>query len=154
MFSHFCICASRRQLAPAKVSFSESGPEVVHVDDVATGHLLARDQGRSGQRYLLGSGNMSLVEILGAVAGIVGGRPPRWRLSPDWLFPFARVAQGWARITRGREPRLTVEGLHMAKRRMYFSDAKARAELGWSPRAPLEGLRDAVSWFRGEGYLR
>jgi dihydroflavonol-4-reductase len=134
-------------------AYVDCGLNLVHVDDVAAGHLLAFERGRSGERYILGQRNMTLKEILDEVAAISGHRPPRFELSPEWLVPLAYAAQGWARLTGAGEPRLTVAGLRMSKKRMFFSAAKAERELGFAPRPALEGLRDAVAWFRSEGYL-
>jgi len=134
-------------------AYVDTGLNLVHVDDVAAGHLLAFERGRAGERYILGQRNMTLKEILDEVAAISGHRPPRFELSPDWLVPLAYAAQGWARLTGAAEPRITVAGLCMSKKRMFFSTAKAERELGFAPRPAQEGLRDAVAWFRSEGYL-
>jgi dihydroflavonol-4-reductase len=134
-------------------AYVDTGLNVVHVDDVAAGHLLALERGRSGERYVLGGENLSLRDILTRVATLSGRRPPRVKLRPEWLFPVAWAAQGWARVTRGAEPRITADGLRMARKPMYFSDARARRELGYAPRDAGEGLRDAVDWFRAVGRL-
>jgi dihydroflavonol-4-reductase len=134
-------------------AYVDTGLNVVHVDDVAAGHLLALAHGRSGERYVLGGENLSLRDILTRVAALAGRRPPRVKLRPEWLFPLAWGAQGWARVTRGAEPRITADGLRMARKPMYFSDARARRELGYAPRDAGEGLRDAVDWFRAVGRL-
>ncbi len=134
-------------------AYVDTGLNVVHVDDVARGHLLALEHGRQGQGYILGGEDMSLRRILESVAQIVGRRPPRWKLSPTALMPLAYMAQGWARITRGGEPRLTVDGLRLARKHMYFSSAKARRELSYAPRPAREALQDAVDWFRVQGLI-
>lgn len=134
-------------------AYVDTGLNVVHVDDVAEGHLLALQRGRSGEGYVLGGENMSLREILTLLAEITGRRPPRWRLSPGPLLPLAWIAQGWARLSGGAEPRLTVDGLRLARKRMYFSSQKARRELGYDPRPPRQALEDAVAWFRAGGML-
>ena len=134
-------------------AYVDTGLNLVHVDDVAAGHLLAFERGRAGERYILGQSNMTLKQILDQVALLSGRTPPRFELSPDWLLPLAYVAQGWARVTGSGEPRITVAGLRMSKKRMFFSAAKAERELGFAPRPALEGLRDALSWFRSAGYL-
>ncbi|MCH8035918.1 MAG: NAD-dependent epimerase/dehydratase family protein [Proteobacteria bacterium] len=134
-------------------AYVDTGLNVVHVDDVARGHLLALEHGSQGQGYILGGEDMSLRHILETVAEIAGRRPPRWKLSPTALMPLAYLAQGWARITRGGEPRLTVDGLRLAKKHMYFSSAKARRELSYAPRPAREALQEAVDWFRSQGLL-
>ena len=79
-------------------------------------------------------------------------QPPRLRLPHGLLLPLAHAAEAWARHS-GREPFATVDGLKMAKKHMYFTSAKARAVLGYSPRPAVQGLADAVAWFGENGYL-
>jgi dihydroflavonol-4-reductase len=134
-------------------AFVDTGLNVVHVDDVAAGHLLAFEKGKLGERYLLGGENLGLAEILGQVAALRGRRAPRLRLPRRPLFPLAVAAQAWARATGGREPMLTVDGLRMAARPMYFRHDKAARDLGYRPRPALEAIREAVRWFEREGYL-
>lgn len=133
-------------------AYVDTGLNIVHVDDVAAGHQLACERGVVGERYILGGQNMSLREILATVAGIAGRRPPRIRLPHGVVAPVARLAEAWARVT-GREPRVTVEGVRLARRRMYYSSAKAARELGYRFRPAEEAIRDAVHWFRDNGYL-
>lgn len=133
-------------------AYVDTGLNLVHVDDVAAGHLLAFERGRVGERYVLGGEDMTLGEILATVARLVGRRAPRLRLRHGWLLPFAYLTQAWGRVTR-REPRLTVDGLRMAKKYMYFSSDKARRELGYTARPAETALSDAIAWFRAHGYL-
>ena len=133
-------------------AYVDTGLNVVHVDDVAEGHLLAFERGVIGERYILGGEDMTLAEILGVIANINGRRAPRIRLSHTLLLPLAHAAEAWARLT-GHEPFVTVDGLNMARKHMYFTSAKARAALGYNPRPAREALADAVSWFRENGYL-
>ena len=134
-------------------AFVDTGLNIVHVDDVAAGHLLAFERGVIGERYVLGGRNMTLREILAEVARICGRRPPRVRLPHGLVLPIAYGIETWARLTRSGEPFVTVDGIRMARKRMFFSSAKAEAELGYGARAPGEALGDAVSWFREAGYL-
>jgi len=134
-------------------AFVDTGLNMVHVDDVAAGHFLAFERGRIGERYVLGGQNATLAEILATVAQVVGRRPPRIRIPRQALMPFAHVTEAVARIT-GREPMLTRDGLRMSKNKMFFSSAKAEAELGYSARPYGEGITDAIEWFRRAGYLR
>ncbi len=133
-------------------AFLDTGLNLVHVDDVAAGHLAAFDKGRIGERYILGGEDMSLAAMLALIAGEVGRKPPTVRLPRGPLFPLAYAAEAVASIT-GREPFITVDGLKMAKYRMFFSSAKARRELGYSARPAAEAVRDAVQWFRQAGML-
>jgi dihydroflavonol-4-reductase len=134
-------------------AYVDTGLNVVHVDDVAEGHLLAFEKGVVGQRYILGGENMSLREILTTIAGITGGKPPRLKIPTGAILPFAYVAEAWARVSGGNEPFATVDGLRMAKKKMFFSHAKAGRELGHAPRPAEHALSDAVQWFREHGYI-
>jgi dihydroflavonol-4-reductase len=134
-------------------AFVDTGLNLVDVEDVALGHLLALDHGRIGERYILGGDNITLQQMLGEIASLTGRRPPRVKL-PLWpLFPLAHAAEAVAQLT-GKEPFVTVDGLKMAKNRMFFSAAKARRELGYRPTPHLGALRAALDWFSGEGYLK
>jgi dihydroflavonol-4-reductase len=133
-------------------AFLDTGLNLVHVDDVAAGHLLALRRGRVGERYILGGENMALADMLAIIAKLVGRRPPRLQLPRLPLMPLAYAAEAVAQIT-GREPFVTVDGLKMAKYRMYFTAAKAERDLGFKARPAIEALEDAIRWFREAGYL-
>ena len=132
--------------------FVDTGLNLVHVDDVAAGHLAALDRGTIGERYILGGENVYLRDMLAEIARVVGRTPPRWRVPIAPLFPLAVLAEGVGMIT-GREPFLTLDGLRMARHHMFFNDAKARRELGYSSRPYRDGIADAIAWFRQNGYL-
>jgi dihydroflavonol-4-reductase len=132
-------------------AYVDTGLDIVHVDDVAAGHLLAWGRGTNGRRYILGGENLSLQEILTRVARIAGRKPPQFRLSPDLVLPIAHLAEGWARFS-GREPLLTVAGVELSRKHMYFSHARAARELGYRPRPAQAALEDAVRWFDQHGY--
>lgn len=134
-------------------AFVESGLNLVHVDDVATGHLLAMEHGRIGERYVLGGQDVPLREMLGVVAGLVGRKAPTVRIPRGPLFPLAWANEQVARLS-GKEPFLTLDALRMAAHDMYFSSAKAEAELGYRARPYAEALADAVAWFAQAGMLR
>jgi dihydroflavonol-4-reductase len=134
-------------------AFVNTGLNMVHVDDVAAGHLAALARGTIGERYILGGENVYLRDMLAEIARVVGRKPPRVRLPIAPLYPLAVVAEGVGLIT-GREPFLTLDGLRMAGHHMFFNDAKARRELGYSTRPYREGIADAIAWFRQQGYLR
>jgi len=97
---------------------------------------------------------MTLKEILDEISQITGRPAPRIRLPHNLVLPVAILSEGWARLSRGKEPRVTVDGVRMAKKRMFFSSEKAKRDLGYDPRPAGEGLRDAVEWFRSNGYCR
>ena len=133
-------------------AYVDTGLNIVHVDDVAAGHLLAFHRGRVGERYILGGDDMTLRQILTLIAQLVGRRPPRVRLPHSAVLPVAYVAELYARLT-GRPTRVTVEGVRMARKRMFFSSAKAVRELGYRWRPPPQAFADALRWFRENGYL-
>ena len=132
--------------------FVETGLNIAHVDDVAAGHLAAAENGRIGERYILGGENMALAEILAEVANSVGKSPPRLRVPYMAAFAIAIGAELTARVT-GREPFTTLDGVRMARKKMYFSSAKASRELGYRPRPARAAIGDAVEWFAANGYL-
>lgn len=133
-------------------AYVETGLNVVDVEDVAWGHLLALEHGRVGERYILGGDNLMLRTLLAEIAELAGQRAPRVRLPVTPLLPLAHAAEALARMN-GREPFLTVDGLKMSRNRMFFSSDKARRELGYRPGSHTAGLRAALAWFGHEGYL-
>jgi dihydroflavonol-4-reductase len=133
-------------------AYVDTGLNVVHVDDVAAGHIAALRHGRIGERYILGGENMSLADLLRRIARSVGRSPPTIRIPRELIYPVAIGAEALARLT-GKEPFVTLDGLRLAKYRMYFSSAKAERELGYTSRPADEGIRDAIDWFRQAGML-
>ena len=133
-------------------AYVDTGLNLVHVDDVATGHLLAFERAQVGERYVLGAQNMTLKQILAEIARLSGRRPPRIRLPHGVILPIAYVAEAWARITGAAEARVSVDSVRLSKKTMFFSIEKARRELGFAPRPAAEALADAVRWFREHGY--
>jgi dihydroflavonol-4-reductase len=134
-------------------AYVDTGLNVVHVDDVATGHLLAYNNGVVGEPYILGGENRTLQWILETVAELTGQPPPRIRLPHWFVTPIAHIIEGIARVSGLGEPMLTIDGVRMARKRMYFSSEKARSKLGYSPRPAVEALRDGVEWFYKHGYI-
>jgi dihydroflavonol-4-reductase len=133
-------------------AFVDTGLNFAHVDDIAEGHLLAFERGRIGERYILGGENVLLRDLLAAIAGLSGRRAPRISLPRTPLYPLAYGAEAVARLT-GKEPLLTLDGLRLARYRMFFTSAKAERELGYRSRPYQEGVADALAWFRKAGYL-
>ncbi|MFA4995521.1 MAG: hopanoid-associated sugar epimerase [Bdellovibrionales bacterium] len=132
-------------------AFVDTGLNVVHVDDVAMGHWLALERGKIGERYILGGTNLALSEILAIIAEIVGRPAPKIKLPRAPLYSVALGMEIAARIT-GREPLLTLDGLRMSKKKMFFSAAKAERELGYACRPARDALADAIAWFKAQGY--
>ncbi|WP_010185198.1 hopanoid-associated sugar epimerase [Sphingomonas sp. PAMC 26605] len=133
-------------------AFVESGLNLVHVDDVADGHIAAMARGRIGERYVLGGQDVALRDMLASVAGIVGRKPPTVRIPRAPLFPLAWVNEQVARVT-GKDPFLTLDSLRMAAHDMYYSSAKAESELGYRARPYREALAEAIAWFAQAGML-
>ena len=129
----------------------DTGLNLIHVADVARGHLLAAQRGRVGERYILGCQNHSLTEIFDVLERITGIRAPRVCVPHALVYLVALVTEGAARAT-GRPPRVPLTGVRMARKHMYFSAEKAVRELGL-PQTPVEqALREAVDWFVAHGY--
>jgi dihydroflavonol-4-reductase len=133
--------------------YVDTGLNIVHVDDVAAGQLLAAERGVVGERYILGGENLSLADILGEVARVVGRRPPALKIPYAVVLPIAAGAEMMARLT-GREPFTTLDGVRMSRKKMYFSSAKAMRELGYQPRPARDAIADAIAWFGANGYLK
>jgi len=134
-------------------AFIDTGLNLVHVDDVASGHVAALGRGKIGERYILGGQNVMFAQMLGDIAGLVGRRAARVRLPWRALLPVAFAAEALARVS-GRQPFATLDGVRMAKYRMFFTSDKAERELGYRARPYREGIEDAIRWFRDAGYLK
>jgi dihydroflavonol-4-reductase len=129
----------------------DTGLNLIHVADVARGHLLAACLGRIGEKYILGAENLSLSEIFRALENITGIRAPRIRIPYGLVYLVALASEGLAHAT-GRPPRVPLTGVRMARKHMYFSADKAVRELGLFQRPVEQALRDAVDWFVDYGY--
>jgi dihydroflavonol-4-reductase len=131
--------------------YVDTGLNVVNVRDVAAGHLLALEKGREGERYILGCRNMTLREILENLGRISGRPAPKMQVPYAVAYAAGVVSTAWANLT-GREPRAPLEGVKMARKKMFVTHAKAERELGFAPGPPEEALQQAVSWFQSNGY--
>lgn len=134
-------------------AYVDTGLNVVHVDDVGIGHVLALERGMQGERYILGGENLTLRELLTLVAETTGRNPPRVRLPIAAVWPAAVAMEALARVS-GLEPRVTRDYLRMARKKMFFSSTRAMRELGYAPRPARQAVADAVAWFRRVGMLR
>ena len=133
------------------VASLDTGLNLVHVRDVARGHILASERGRVGERYILGNENLSLLDIFRRLAAITGIAAPRFRIPYTVAWLAAAGMEGMARVT-GRPPQVPLTAVRMAKKRMHFSSARAVRELGL-PQTPVDvALGDAVRWFVARGY--
>jgi dihydroflavonol-4-reductase len=133
-------------------AFVDTGLNLVHVDDVARGHLLAHALGVPGERYVLGGEDFTLREILELVAAHVGRRAPTLRLPHWFVYPVAIAAEAVARVTK-REPRVTLDGVRMSTKHMYFSSRKAQRDLQYRWRDPRSAVAEAVDWFKANDYF-
>jgi dihydroflavonol-4-reductase len=133
-------------------AYVDTGLNIVHVDDVADGHLLAMAKGRTGEAYILGGGNLMLRDLLVMIAAQTGRKPPTLRLPITPLMPLAWVMERIANVT-GNTPLMTPEILAMARKKMFFSSVKAEARLGYQPRPATAAVTDALAWFRAQGMM-
>jgi dihydroflavonol-4-reductase len=133
-------------------AYVDTGLNVVAVEDVAAGHLLAAEKGRSGERYILGGRNMTLKEILDALAAITGRRAPRLKLPHVVALAAGYVDELYSRLA-GREPQIPVEGVKMSRHKMFVESDKAARELGYAPGKIEAALERAVRWYEDNGYL-
>jgi dihydroflavonol-4-reductase len=134
-------------------AYVDTGLNLVPVEDCAAGHLLAAEKGRIGERYILGARNMTLKEILGALASITGRPAPRVRLPHAVALAAGYADEFFSRLT-GREPQIPVEGVKMSRHRMFVESDKAQKELGYQPGAVEPALERAVRWYGEHGYIR
>ncbi len=135
-------------------AFVDTGLNIVHVEDVADGHLLAFVRGEVGRRYILGGENLRLGDITKAIAAAAGVSAPRIKLPTGPLLPIAYAIESYWRLAgKTKEPLITVDGLRMAKKLMFFSSAKAERELGYRARPARDAFEDAVTWYRSNHYL-
>ncbi|MBI4201063.1 MAG: NAD-dependent epimerase/dehydratase family protein [Chloroflexi bacterium] len=134
-------------------AYLDTGLNLVDVKDVAAGHLAALRCGQPGERYILGGRNMSFKEILDTLAQITGLASPRWRI-PYGVALCAGAADSWVARFTGRPPRIPLEGVKMARHKMYVSSAKAERELGYRPGPVENALERAVGWFRENGMVQ
>ncbi len=132
-------------------AYVDTGLNIVHVDDVANGHLLAMEKGEVGERYILGGDNMTLASILEYICISQDMTPPTVKLPHNLVIPIAWFMERIADITH-KEPRATVDSVRMSKKMMFFSSNKAKEKLGYQSRPGIEGLKDAIDWFNSENY--
>jgi dihydroflavonol-4-reductase len=139
----------------AMPAFLDTGLNWVHVRDVAIGHILAAEQGRFGERYILGNreGNWTLQQAFAVLERITGIAAPRFQVPYSLAYAAACVDEAIAKIT-GKPPKAPLAGVRMAKYKMFFDPTKAIEELGMPQTPPEEALRDAVVWFKANGYAR
>jgi len=136
-------------------AYLDTGLNWVHVRDVAIGHILAAEKGRTGERYILGNaeGNWTMEQAFAVLEEVSGVRAPRTRI-PYWLALGAAYASEALSLLTRQPPKAPLAGVRMARHKMYFSPAKAIRELGLPQTPPRQALADAAEWFRQNGYVR
>ena len=132
-------------------AFVDTGLNLVDVRDIALGHLLAAEHGQPGERYILGCENVTLQQILARVAAAAGKRAPTAKVPYAVAYATGVVTTAWANFT-GQEPIAPLEGVRMARKKMFVTQAKAVRELGFAPCPVDAALERAVRWFRDNGY--
>lgn len=132
-------------------AYLDTGLNLVDVRDAAKGHLLAAEKGQPGERYILGGENLTLKQILDRLSRLSGRPAPRIRLPYAAAYMVGLASTAWANLT-GKEPLAPLDGVRMARKKMFVSHAKAAAELGYRPAAVDGALERAVQWFRANGY--
>jgi len=131
-------------------AFIDTGLNVVDVRDTAEGHILACERGRPGERYVLGSENLTLAQILQKLAAITGRKAATVRLPYLVAYCAGAVSTAWAGVS-GNPPRVPLDAVRMARKKMWVTHEKAGRELGFHPGPADAALRRAVDWFCGAG---
>jgi dihydroflavonol-4-reductase len=134
-------------------AFVDTGLNIVHVRDVAVGHVLAAERGVVGERYILGNRNLSLAEILRMLGEISGLEAPKTRIPYEIAYLTGLMSTLVADYITRRAPRVPLEAAKMARFHMYFSAEKAVSSLGLPQTPPEQAFRDALDWFSAQGYL-
>jgi len=133
-------------------AFVDTGLNLVDARDTAAGHLLAAENGRPGERYILGGENFTLEQILGRLSALSGKPAPTIKIPYAIAYAAGVITTALAQVT-GKPPLAPLEGVKMARKKMFVTHAKAARELGFAPR-PVEGaLKRAIEWFRANGYI-
>jgi dihydroflavonol-4-reductase len=127
-------------------AFIDTGLNLVDVRDAAKGHLQAAERGKPGDRYILGCENLTLAEILSRLARLSGRKAPSVRLPYGVAYAAGLASTAWANVT-GSEPRVPLDAVRMARKKMFVSHEKAKRELGFEPSAVDGALARAIEWF-------
>jgi dihydroflavonol-4-reductase len=132
--------------------YVETGLNFVGVEECAAGHLLAAEHGKVGERYLLGAENLTLKGLLDLLAKITGLRAPAMKIPHGVALGVAYVESAFSRLV-GKEPQIPVEGVKIARHKMFVDVSRARRELGFQPGSVAAALERAVRWYRANGYV-
>ncbi len=132
-----------RRKMPAYVN---TGLNFIDVRDVAQGHLLALEKGKTGERYILGHQNLTLKEFLDLLSKITGLPAPQKTL-PIWLPLSVAWVDEMILAKLGKTPSIPLDGVKMSRQPMYYNASKAVQELGLPQSSIQTALQDAVNWF-------
>jgi len=132
-------------------AFVDTGLNLVDVRDTARGHHLACEQGEPGERYILGGENLTLAQIFQKLAALTGIPAPTTQIPYSVALAAGIVSTGWAHLT-GKQPLAPLDGVRMARKKMFVTPAKAVRKLGYSSVSVDGALRRAVDWFRANHY--
>ena len=135
-------------------AYLDTGLNIVHVDDVAKGHIQAFNKGKLGERYILGGENLTFKEILEMISNLCGHNPPKIQLPKKHLYPLGYLFEIFARLFKLKNPMLTVDMIRMAEKKMFFSSEKAKKELNYRCKSAKFALKDAIQWFIDNRYCR
>lgn len=133
-------------------AYIDTGLNVVSAKDTAAGHILACERGQNGERYILGSENLTLQQIFGRLEAISGCKAPTMQVPYTVALAAGYLTTGWARLT-GIAPKAPLDAVRMSRKKMWVSHEKASRELGFVPGPAENALQDAVRWFRDNGYV-
>ncbi|MBS1792193.1 MAG: NAD-dependent epimerase/dehydratase family protein [Acidobacteria bacterium] len=135
-------------------AYVHTGLNLIDVDDVARGHILAWQRGRTGERYILGNRNLTLKEMLEILAAITGKPAPRFAVPHFIPLAVAFVDEMILARYFGKTPQVSFYSVQMSQKAMYYDSSKAVRELGL-PQNSIEGaIEKAVRWFEANGYAK
>ncbi|MBX3170956.1 MAG: NAD-dependent epimerase/dehydratase family protein [Candidatus Eremiobacteraeota bacterium] len=133
-------------------AFVDTGLNLVAVEDVVDGHLLAPEKGQPGRLYILGNQNMTLEQILQKLASLTQKKAPKVKLPYGFVYGLAWAENFLTGTLLKREPFIPLEGVKMARKRMWFSNDRAVRELGFRPTSVDMALQRAIDWYQTHGY--
>lgn len=134
-------------------AYVDTGLNLVDVSEVARMHVLALDHGTPGRRYILGGENLTLKQILDRMSAITGLPSPTMKVPHAVAMAFAFFDENITGKLLGKEPRATVEAVHMGRKMMFASSARAMRELGFRNVPIYNALRSSIEWFSEHGYV-
>ena len=129
-------------------AYVDTGLNIVHVDDVAEGHFLALKYGKVGEKYILGGENLNFKDFLDNISELIDKPKVKIKLNPTYLIPIAYLNEFFSTFFINNTPTLTVDGLKMSTKKMFFTSDKAKKKLLYRPGSAKNAIKDSVEWFR------